>query len=369
MRIGILTYQRAHNHGALLQAYALKKYVESLGHDVEFVDYWPDYHENLFRLIPSLSNSSSLKWLKALIKVSISLRKSLRRKRGYTDFIKNELLLKKIPKYKTHSALSTASYDVVIYGSDQIWREHKYTQSRSFDEVYFGEYLNCTKKISYAASMGVTEIESDSLKKMKNLLNNFSHLSVRENQLQKMIAKFTNVEPKLVLDPVFLLSQESWLRLLSTERIIKEKYIFFYQLLLSKEANDFVECLKEKTNFRIVELQGRLNPFKFGKRYHCQTANSFDFLRLIRDAEIVVSTSFHGVAFSILFRKKFYAIGMGKNSDRVNTLLQKSGLTERMIDNLNCFDFNNSIKQINENNFKQEIEYSKFFLKEALNDK
>ncbi len=368
MKIGILTYHRAHNYGALLQAYALKRYIESLGHNVEFIDYWPDYHKNLFRIFPNFSKSNPLRWLKSLMKFSISIRRTLKRRKGYLNFIKHELSLQRKPKYKNKISLNNVIYDAIIYGSDQIWREQKNAQFKGFDDVYFGEHIICNKKISYAASMGITSIDPGSLNKLKNLLGNFKHISVRENKLQEIIAQNAGIKPELVLDPVFLLEPYSWLKLLPEKRIIKEKYIFFYQLHLSEEATNFVEVLKEKTNLSVIEIQGRINPFKFGKRYRYQTANPFDFLRLIRDAEIVVSTSFHGIAFSILFNKNFYALGMGANSDRANTLLQHAGLEERMINNQDEFELYKSRKLKINNTFNHIVEHSKLFLNNAIND-
>lgn len=107
------------------------------------------------------------------------------------------------------------------------------------------------------------------------------------------------------------------------------KYIFFYQLSISKEAVEFTKRLSKYYGYDIIQVSGRVEPLLFGKQYF-QTAGPLDFLSLINNAEIVVSTSFHGVAFSVLFEKQFFAMGMKKNSGRVENLLNELGIPERL---------------------------------------
>jgi hypothetical protein len=118
--------------------------------------------------------------------------------------------------------------------------------------------------------------------------------------------------------------------------------------MASKEAIDFVNRLRDYYDYDVIEIRGRVEPLKFGNRY-CQTANPFDFLTLIQNAEIVVSTSFHGVAFSLVFEKQFYALGMNNNSGRVQTLLNNLDISNRLLTIMNQVDLEEKIdyKKVN----------------------
>ncbi len=364
MKIGILTYHRAENYGALLQAYALRTYLQSLGHDVAFVDYWPDYHKEYFDLFSfkrffEISIKAKLVMLYNLL--FLLIRK--KRKRNLQKFMYERLELPKHPKYNDKKGCCR-DFDVVFYGSDQIWRKQGMPSHPGFDLWYFGSNnIIAKKKIAYAASLGASSLSQQEKMIIENALKNFLYISVRESSL-KVLVNNLGYNCVQVIDPVFLLDKNQWSEL--TKDIVPQynKYILVYNLLAQKETASFAEILKRKFDLPIIEIT---KSFKIGEltaRYN-HTAVVEEFLSLIENAEFVVSNSFHGVAFSIIFEKQFYAVGMGSKSERVISLLELLGLNNRYVVNGNYDENSIEYEKIRESLIKS-IEYSKRFITDSL---
>ena len=333
MRIGILTFHRAINYGAFLQAFALKTYLSSLGYEVEVVDYWPVGHADAYRLYPrSWKKISFTQKVKFLISLALRYNRAKKRRNGMLGLIKNYLGLGTIPRYETPESLSDISYDCVVYGSDQIWWKSNIPEYSGFDSVYWGEYIqNAIRKIAYAPSMGIIDLNTEDKDKIRKWLCNFEALSVRETELCQSLKELTDKNIFVVLDPVFLLSETEWENYCIPVR--RTKYVLYYNLLSSKEADKLAEVVAKKMQCDIVEITGSVRPLKFGRRY-VQTADAFEFISLVKYADFVITSSFHGTAFSLIFRKQFYSIGMGKRAGRVVSLLEQLGVSERLIKNV-----------------------------------
>lgn len=329
MKIGILTYHRAENYGALLQAYATKTYLESLGHDVTFVDYWPQYHIDYFKLFSwrrFLAGSIHTK-LAMLVSIIVWGIPRYRRKRQLQRFMQQRLGLSPKPQY-TDMDDKTERYDAVIYGSDQIWRK-QHLGGVEFDNWYFGsDNVQTKKKIAYAASMGKQETTEKDDDYVKRMMQNFSHIAVRETSLQDYLYKL-EVSSTVVADPVFLLSKEQWQQLAEPSEK-HNNYILFYNLLNTPESTRFAKALSQHTGLPVIEVTKRLSLLHTGNSY-VRTASVERFLGLLAGARYVVSNSFHGVAFSLLFGKQFWAVGMEDKANRVVSLLESVGIADRYI--------------------------------------
>lgn len=366
MKIGILTYHRAENYGALLQAYALRTYLQSLGHDVSFVDYWPEYHSDYFCIFSwkRLSRLRIDKWIIHLLTMLIWAGCRYVRKHRLQRFMHERLGLSPSPEY-VHTGCVTGHFDVVVYGSDQIWRKQN-LGGVGFDDWYFGvPNVEADKKIVYAGSMGVIkndEADNDYIQKM---MRNFDRISVRESDLQDYLQGL-KIHSQLVIDPVFLLSKKQWQKIMDPQRVTSS-YILFYNLLNTPESTQFAESLSRNTGLPIREVNKNLSFRHLGERY-ISTASVGKFLRLIHDAELVVSNSFHGVAFSIIFEKQFYAVGMRERANRVVSLLESAGIPERYVENNNktytkdaiSFDAVNqrieSVKEVSKNYLNESLQ-------------
>lgn len=320
MKIGILTYHRAENYGALLQAYALKTYIESLGHNVSFVDYWPQYHSDYFKIFDK--HKFEKRTLKGkifmIIKLLFFFFPKIIRKNRLKQFMYQRLELSKIPLYTDEDHM-TEQYDVVIYGSDQIWRKQN-LGGVGFDHWYFGsDNVQAYKKVVYAGSMGAVSFKDNDESFVFQQMKNFDALSVREKDLHDFLFS-KGIESWLVCDPVFLLSKGEWQKVAS-QKTTQKKYILFYNLLNSQESVNFANQLSKKTGLPVIEINKCLSFSRFLHRRYVSCSSVEHFLGLIRDAEYVVSNSFHGVAFSIIFEKIFFAVGMGEKANRVISLL------------------------------------------------
>lgn len=366
MKIGILTFHRAINYGAFLQAFALKTYLSSLGHEVHIVDYWPEGHADAYRILPHTWKKSSF-WgkIKTILLLMLRYKRAKKRRDGMQRLFEKYFGLSIDSLYPTPMSLSNLSYDCLIYGSDQIWWKSTIPGYCGFDSVYWGEFVPISiKKIAYAPSMGIIELSKDDKRQIQCWLNNFSALSVREVELFQEIRELTNKPIAIVLDPIFLLSGDEWGSYCI--HIKEEKYILYYNLIPTEESKYLVKELSKRLGFKVLEVTGSVSPFKIGK-HTLQTINAIEFISLIRNASFVVTSSFHGTAFSILFKKQFYAIGMGKKSGRVSSLLSMLDLDNRL---LNTCPVMTSIEMIDYDGVTERLNRlvieSKNFIKQSL---
>lgn len=343
MNIGILTFHRAINNGALLQAIALKQYMESLGHDVTIIDYWPIAHEKAYSLLYRFSpNRSKLRNILSYLLSLVSYSRSKRRTDKMKRLAIKMLGLSSKVKFRSGEELCNEKYDCVIYGSDQIWWNSRILNYEGFDPVYWGEYLSSAiKKISYAPSMGHIRLNDDEKNKIEVFLKNFSKISTRETHLADIVKSLTDKDVQVTLDPVFLLEKKDW-----SEKCIslphRKKYIVYYNLLKSKEADRIASYISKSLKCELLEITGYVHPFKFGSRYY-QTADAIEFISLIQDAEFVITSSFHGTAFSVIFEKNFYVVGLGNLSGRVESLLKILGIENRYITRVESVNLDDDI--------------------------
>lgn len=331
MKIGILTFHRAINYGAFLQAFALQKYLVNLGYQVEMVDYWPEAHEVTYKLFYINPNATVTERIKTIIAIILKATRFQKRRHKMLTLQHQYFNISRRIKYSSNSDLFNLDVDCIIYGSDQIWWNSIISNYEGFDDVYFGGVVpQKIRKVAYAPSMGVMSVNEENKAYLTEALKRFDALSVREIELKLALKSLTKKNIEVVLDPVFLLSKEQW-ECYCTSPQMKDKYVLFYNLMPSEKARKEAEELANKKGCKLIEITGRVEPLKIGNTY-VQTANAFEFISYIKYAECIVSTSFHGVAFSIIFQKEFYALGMKNNSGRAASLLAQLGLSDRMID-------------------------------------
>lgn len=333
MNIGILTFHYTYNFGAMLQVYALQETLKQINKDyiVYVVDYSKEPYEqrNKYDRWSKPNPKKFIPMLKYLIKRPIyyCVRENLNlRKSNFLKFYKNINVTEK--KIQDWREIGNLNLDVYICGSDQIWNP-KITQK--LDGAFFAEFKvsNNAKKISYAASVGgLSELkgyEEEFLKKIRN----FQYLSVREKELEEFI-KEKNITVTQVLDPTLLLPKEYYDNVCS-ERLIKEKYILVYELAKDPQIMKTAKLLSEKYGLKIIDIYEY--PRLIGQRYKVfNIAGPSEFLSLIKYADYVIGSSFHGVAFSIIFEREFYVVKHETRNDRMESLLQALELKERFID-------------------------------------
>ena len=331
MKIGILTYHRAHNYGAMLQAYALRTYLHNQGHDVEFIDYWPDSHNKQYTLFKPIRGKSLYFKILNIISDSVTLIRRTIRMNKFNNFRKKHLGINDSIKYTTNKEPIIERYDCVVVGSDQIWRTQEYEGKHvGIDPMYLCTNIpNTTRCISYAASMGIISLTSEDEHVIRTSLKNFNTILVRENSLKQLVESL-GYSAHVVLDPTLLLTKQQWDQLIPSHRYSQKPYVLFYEVMPSQEALAFAKKKALSLNCELLIMDSIIHTLP--RKNHISYASPIEFMHAIRDAEFVIATSFHGTAFSIIFEKQFITIGLKKNADRVKTLLQQVGIPEQYQD-------------------------------------
>lgn len=344
MKIATITFHWAKNYGAVLQAFALQRFLKKLGYDTEIIDYLP--RRTMFRTTVA-----------ALKKRDISY---FRKIAAFKRFKNNELILSK-RIYRSNKALNKCAdeYNAVICGSDQVW--NKSFALRAEGKPTLSYFLNFagdkTKRISYASSFGSVTLPDDMKKLIKPELEKYTAVSVREESAVAMLNDI-GIEASLVLDPTLLLEQEDYLALLKEKKYDYESgaltYIIHHNQKTAHDISDYVKS-------------------KYDNSDTIKNCDLYEWLYKISRAKVVITNSFHGTVFSLIFHKPFITVaipGSGMN-DRLVTLLKSVGLDERFIE-----DFD---KETVDNLLNTEIDWqrvdtainnlrnnSETFLKEAL---
>lgn len=312
MKIQIITLHSIYNPGSVFQAYALQLYLLKEGYSAEIIDYRPAY------------STVGKNKIKGYLRKVLFYKNQKILKRKYEDFINTRMILTK--RYSSYRSLSInpPSGDVYVTGSDQLWNMD-YDCGR--DLSFYLKFVPNSKKIAYSTSIGKNYLPKDELEIISDRIIDFSAISVREESAAKLLSSKMRRNVSWVCDPVFLLSAEDYLPMV--KRIVDEKYVVVYLADNSDLLDAIVQNIKEKTNYKIVLIGGNRTRCYCDK--HMKDMGPYDFLSMIVYAEIIISSSFHATAFSLIFNKKFGAILPPKNGERIESLLNLCNLTNRII--------------------------------------
>lgn len=338
MKIGILTHHTVVNFGAFLQAYALQEAVKELypDADVKIINFIHIKHFliNTLGWFMYYKNRQNVRHLLNIYALPFTL-KRIRKK-----------YLHLTPLCFSSSAINRMNFDAIIVGSDEVWN---YGDHKSFNAIKFGQGLACKKLISYAPSIGnsdlnnIPHIVSDGLKR-------FNHLSARDVNTKLLAEKVTGRLITEVLDPTFLYPLKSE----SNPYLPKSKYILFY----------YCEHLPSKIKTQIFAYAAQHNLKILGagesdRDYDQCTVNMtpFQWIEMFRHAQFVFTGTFHGVVFSILNNRQFkvYLTNKGRVA-KVGALLDSLGITGRIIDEDYEFDLAAQDHEIDYNSVQAEIE-------------
>lgn len=320
MKTGIITFHRAINYGAVLQTYALQMYLNNYGYDAEVIDYRCDYMENFYKIF-SVKNKS----IKQVIRGLMNFGYAYKKKKAFYRFLNQNVKMSAKVYNKSNIRESNYQYDKFITGSDQVFN---YACSR-FDKNYFLDFVESSdKKLSYAASFGMQSVHGEYVEEYKRLLSTFYELSIRETDGQQIVKNLLGKETELSVDPVFLLKAEDWERLAKKPKM--EHYILIYKLNTSNLIFDFARKLAKLTGAKIVALNfDVVDQIKTPDIKGLHSASIEEFLGYFKYADYVVTNSFHGTAFSVIFHKNFYVEALQKDfkpNDRVESLLNLTEL-------------------------------------------
>ncbi len=337
MKVGIITFHRVNNYGAVLQAYALQKTIRRLGFDCEIIDYRRKNVRDIF--LWQRNKAGSL--LKGRPDRQPYTNAEFIRMVCDTIFFNNRKVAAKFNAFRKHLPMSrpvnsdsvrqlNREYDLFLSGSDQVWNCGRVY----LDKNYFLDFVeDDNRKGSYAASFGIKSVPDKYRAEYKVLLSAYRYLSVRESAGADIIRELTGREANVVLDPTLLLDKGEWSRLIGDGRRIKPAVVV-YMLEYSEALLDFARGLSQRTGCP-VHLLKKTFGHRLNEDYRTDVG-PLEWLKELKEAEYVVTNSFHGVAFSINFNKQFYVeIARerirGAMASRIEDILTAFQLTERLI--------------------------------------
>lgn len=327
MKIGIITLALLENYGGVLQNYALQYVLKNMGHEPCTIDYVPltNFHSEFPRVFGSWLKTILLRVFKGIHRPFAKFLQPKKRPDLFNDFVsKNITLTDQLTKY-TQDVLAKGKYDAIIVGSDQVWRP---CMSLCVDDFYlkFAKELSL-KRVAYAASFGVDEWEytAKQSRECSVLAQMFDRISVREESGVKLCREHLGVDATWVLDPTLLLESSDYMKLCEEVPEPSVKYIAAYVL----DMKDSIRIICEKV---AAEKGIALKYFSADAR---ATLSVPEWLAMFRDASYVVTDSFHGTIFSIIFGKEFKCIyNESRGSARFKSLLSmyESGKLNEMRD-------------------------------------
>lgn len=331
-KIGILTYHRAENFGAVMQAYALSAYLMSNGHQVEIIDYRckaVEVHYQIFNPSILLSRKNVFASLCEYINRFSTIKTRYIRKKKFQEFRDKYLMLSN----SISSIKSPLNYDVVIVGSDQVWNFHL---NKGAERIYLLD-IPCkaqTKKMSYAASSDQNGLNRINCGYLAQCLATFNQISVREHFIKAQLSAYIQKPISVCLDPTFLLEKDDYLQL--AERIDITNYILVYHMAPVHDYLPKIKDIAENSGLKVIEIYG---GFYQGNDDNVITDwGPCDVLGLISKASMVFTTSFHGLALSLIMKKNVWVIDKGNNFRQKN-LLEIVGIPDRLWTDINSFNY------------------------------
>lgn len=367
-KVGIITFHNAHNYGAVLQTYALQEKLNEMGYNTSIINYKCRQITRQYKPI-KYSRKNPIKSIRMLYN---SFRDYSINKLRYDTFEKfiNRKLNLTIPFNNIKSLKRNyPKFDCYITGSDQVWNMQIVGGLSDAYTLNFGDTK--INRVSYAASIGKSKLEENNKHEYKNKLCKINYFSVREDDAKKELEKIIEKDIEVVLDPTLLLNKNEWDNKIDYIEKVKEKYILAYVVQENEEHKKIVNYLSKQTDLKVIHFnKEKLYDNELKNEY---TANPFEFVNLIRNAEYVVTTSFHATVFSIIYNKKFFVIPHIKTGSRISNLLSKLKINDRIYNSLEEFknvdyNFETNFQKVEER-LKIEKEKSIKFLKEAIENK
>ncbi len=325
-KIATLTINTPLNYGATLQTFALNYYLRLQGYDAEVIKYTYFKGYDNRSIWKRLRSKIWRNCVRPLIKDTQRMKK--------TELFKDKIIFTQ-PLQTPNSLLKIADiYDAYVVGSDQVWNPHL-----AGDDVNW--FLNFTsrRKISYAASFGLSILPQKYMDRYSKYIQNLNAVSVREESAAKLIQNMGLPRPQVVLDPIFLLTREMWSKIAVTPK--QSKYILCYYMpgfpAIEKRMQQFAKEYSKKYDCRILNIGKKEYSRFFFWENNLRGIGPAEFLGLIANAELVITNSFHGTAFSVLFDKKFISVidtSLGKKdlSSRITNLLVNIQHTSSLVD-------------------------------------
>ena len=326
-------YYENFNYGGMLQAYALSTFLINKGYNATQISYKRNYKrpsliQRIVRLTPSKLTS------RILGAFCFTKRKCVRREKFV--LFQNSFIPHTDKLYDSSNISRVVeSGDIFIVGSDQVWNPD-WTE-----DVFYLDFAPNNKKISYAASFGVSQVSSTYANHIRNLLKAFDSISVRELTAKQILNDIIDKSVQVVLDPTMLLTYEDWDQIATNDLKIDYPYAFVYLLGDQVELRLKAKKIAKEFGLKIlfiphVHLYYNINDVDYGD-ICLSNVGPNEFIEIVKKASLVITDSFHGCVFSILFKKEFWVLNRqkeeesGNTQSRITSLIQILGLPEREV--------------------------------------
>lgn len=322
-KTGILTLSSAQNYGAVLQVFSLMRFLQENYSETEVIDFTPDFICGRYKLI-AVDNSSMFKRAVSIVKGLIKLPVPLMTRIRFILFRKKYL---KWSHKRYIRKIDEDAYDQYIVGSDQVLNLSLTGNEKAFFLPFVG---NSSKKATYAASLGLNDVTDEQMDTYHKGLKDFEYLSIREKNGVAILKKILP-RKKIIsnIDPVFLHDKLFWNKI-ACKKVYSEKYVLIYSLAHEAVAKSIEIAKLMFPQYKIYMITDSISKAALGV-VNQRGVGPKQFLGLIRDAEFVITNSFHGCAFSIIYEKQFYVIPFRNTSSRMINLLQVLNLENRLV--------------------------------------
>lgn len=329
MRIGTISYNiycNFTNYGSALQTWALHQAIKKIGHTPVLVDYCPDVLSKMNPLNPFENMWDKDDESRKMVELSMpAIRENYNKfNRFYCDrFVRTN---QKYTSQNINNIVNDESIDGFVCGSDTIFCPDEF----GFDDGYYANYESMKgKAVSYAASFGDPHFTDESYGLLDERIKNFKALGIRENQMIPYLKNKTDIPVKRVLDPTLLLDGKEYEEIIS-ERTRKKDYLLIYSRRYTPKMEKYAEKLANENGWEIIDISLRAINSESG-HIMAYDAGVEEFLGLVKNAKFIVTNSFHGMIFSVQFKKQFVVFSREQCDNKIDEMLSLFGLRDRML--------------------------------------
>lgn len=357
-RIGILTIPRAENYGSVLVSYAVQKLIDEIDIDNEIVDYVSPFLVGRYPLFKMRKNNGENMVVSA-INGLLTYRMRKIKKKKFASFRRNL----RFSSSQINKSSEIEQYKLIVCGGDQIWN----TRITHEDTAFFLDFCGSdTRKIAYSVSMGYSDRTRDEIEFYKKNIINFEEIGVREEDdvtfIQQIVGERCDV--KCIIDPTLAIEKNIWKQFL-TKRIINEPYILVYSMKRDEKIIEAAQGMGKRKKCKIYIIEEEWKKKNRDGFYTMAGMGPIDFLNLVFGAEFIVTNSFHGMAFSIIFEKQFRVSLFEGTEKRMLSLLRILGIKDAILCEEINYNYLIDYKKVNDT-LKQQQEKAKLFLARAL---
>lgn len=362
-KIAVITLHNVLNYGSVLQTFATQKKMESLGFEVEIIDY---VRPNTTKKNILNTYTSKDKGIKKVIK-KIIWYPSIRKAGQVFD-----VFLRKYIKLSEHTYFSEEDFrkypiaaDIYCTGSDQVWNS---IWNDGLVLPFYLDFVSEGKKISYAASIGTDDLSREEEEPIKELLTSYAAISVRESSAVQILKKL-GIDSVQILDPTLMMPKKFWIEYIHQAEAtnMKKRYLLVYQLNTNKEFNQYVKKVAKAKSLKIVRICRRYDQILQGGQ-SVIVPEPMEFISYIAGAELLITDSFHGTAFAVNLNIDFITVNPPKFCSRINSLLELLNLQERLLksyDDISLADKKIDFSEANER-LARERDKGNDFLRKAI---